>query len=62
MSNKNVSVRYRDDYLDVRIFSAGRIVFKGGCELGNDKKLKELINVLRSKGVNLPSEESNWWD
>lgn len=61
-SVKSFSVRGSSDYLDVRIFSSGKVVFKGGCPVGDREKVRSLISVLKAKGVLIPKDDNNWWD
>lgn len=49
--SRGVSVRGTNDYLDIRIFSDGKIVFKGGCPVGDEAKVKALFDVLVAKGI-----------
>lgn len=59
--NRGFSIRRDGEYLDIRIFSGGKIVFKGGCNVNDVKKVESLINVLRAKGVSIPVEPDGWW-
>jgi len=58
--SKRVSIRKNSDYLDVRIFSGGQIVFKSGCAVNDKKKIANIINILKVKGVDL--DNKGWWD
>lgn len=56
---KCVSVRGSSDYLDVRLFINGQIVFKGGCNPNDPAKVKSLFELLKAKG--LMSADDDWW-
>lgn len=60
--SKKVSFSRSKDYLDVRVFSDGKIVFKGGCPIGDESKLKSLFSVLKAKGyLDGVTVKDNWW-
>jgi hypothetical protein len=53
----------RSDILKVKIESDHRIIFKAYTPINDENKIKELLKVLKSKGVSLPNsdEELSWW-
>lgn len=58
--SKGFSVRGSGDFLDVRVFSNGVIVFKGGAALNQKDKVKGLFQLLKHKGV-IEDDEDKWW-
>lgn len=57
---RNISVRSTGDYLDVRLFVNGQIVFKGGCNPNDPRKVSALIELLQTKGLVI-GKNNSWW-